>query len=104
MEKILFFPYYLEKNLKSKVKDLGKEKGYLVNFYPLNSLLGKISRAYDLYDLEKIIAVGQKKEYRFDSLVDTNCGFNHNKIFPVLLKSEDIRNHKRALDKILKEL
>ncbi len=104
MEKLLFFPYYADENLKNKIENLGKKNNYLVNFYPLNSLLGKISKAYDLYDLEKIVAVGQKKEYRFNSLVKTNCGFNDQIIFPILLKSEDIRSHKKVLDKILKSM
>jgi hypothetical protein len=103
MKKILLLPDYLKKSFEKNVEK-DKVKNYKVCFYPKNSAVRKVMDSGDVYNLEKMVAVGSEKEYQECKRVLDKCSFEKEII---TLKYEEIifkRFNKKTLGKVLREL
>ena len=125
MKKLLLIPDYLEKSFEKNINQVkkrnykinyslkqgsikkifkGKTINYKVCFYPENSAVRKVWDSGEVYNLEKIVAVGSNEEYNDCKRVLGMCSFEKEiitlKVGEIVFK----RFEKKTIEKILKLL
>jgi len=102
--KFLFLPHCLVENIRDRIKEEAKKRGYEVYILKGGSILKKIFENYSPSNIKKIIGVACQKEIGLakESLTEINIPIE--KIFSVELSCDGCTNTEVNLENVLKVL